>query len=68
MEEVLKELREIKEQGMEEERINVNIEVSLPKFGRNQQETTENTIKEWIERVEKLRKEHSMNCTLNFKA
>ena len=53
---------------MEEERINVNIEVSLPKFGRNQQEIAENTIKEWIERVEKLRKEHSMNCTLNFKA
>lgn len=60
----------MREEGgdMEEKMINVNIEVSLPKFGRNQQEIGENTIKEWIERVEKLRKEHSMNCTLNFKA
>lgn len=39
---------------MEEKMINVNIEVSLPKFGGNQQEIAENTIKEWIERVEKL--------------
>ena len=46
----------IAQQGgdMEEKMINVNIEVSLPKFGGNQQEIAENTIKEWIERVEKL--------------
>ena len=54
---------------MEEKKTDVKIEISLPhNAGRNSVETAKKQMKEWIEKAEELEKEHSVNCTLCFKA
>ncbi|MGP1613000.1 MAG: hypothetical protein ACTTG8_07890 [Catonella sp.] len=54
---------------MEEKKTDVKIEISLPhNVGRNSVETAKKQMKEWIEKAEELEKEHSVNCTLCFKA